>query len=136
MAAVSSENVEVVRRAYEAFARGDNEASLSYYDPSVEFSQPADEPGGGTYHGVEGVVEAFKGWLAPWDHYRVDLDELTDHDEHVLARTRHHMRGKTSGIQVEKIIFQLWTLRNGRIVRVQMYYEETEALAAAQATNH
>ena len=136
MADVSRENVEVIRRAYEAFARGDNEASLSYYDPAVEFSQPAEEPGGGTYHGVDGVVEAFRKWLAPWDDYRVDLDQLTDHGKHVLARTRHHMRGKASGIQVEKIIFQLWTLRDGSIVRVQMYYDEAEALAAAQATNH
>jgi ketosteroid isomerase-like protein len=130
MAGVSRENIEVIRRAYDAFARGDYEAGLSYYDPGVEFSQPADEPGGGTYHGVEGVVEAFTKWLAPWDDYRVDLDELTDHGEDVLARTRHHMRGKASGIEVEKLIFQLWTLRDGSIVRVQMFYDETEALAA------
>jgi hypothetical protein len=77
------------------------------------------------------VVEAFSAWLAPWDDYRVDLVELTDHGDVVLARTRHHMRGKASGIQVEKVIFQLWTLRNRRIVRVQMYYEEAEALAVA-----
>ena len=135
---MSRENVEIVRAAYAAFARGDNEASRSYYDPAVEFSQPTDEPGGGTYHGVEGVVEAFKQWLAPWDDYRVDLGELTDLGEHVLARTRHHMRGKASGAQVEKVIFQLWTLRNGRIVRVRMYYDEREAIAEAgpQPTNH
>jgi ketosteroid isomerase-like protein len=133
MAMVSHESVELVADAYAAFARGDNETALSYYDREVEFSQPDDEPGGGTYHGVDGVVEAFRKWLAPWDEYRVDLEEITDHGQHVLARTRHHMRGKASGIDVEKIIFQLWTLRDGRIVRVRMYYDEAEALAAISA---
>ncbi len=128
---MSAENVEVVRRSYEAYARGDPETSLAFFDPGVEFSQPADEPGGGTYHGIEGVVEAFANWQAPWDDYRVELEDLTDHGEHVLARTRHHMRGKSSGVQVDKVIFQLWTLQNGKIVRVKMYYDESEALAAA-----
>lgn len=41
------------------------------------------------------------------------------------------MRGKSSGVQVDKVIFQLWTLRNQKIVRVKMYYDESEALAAA-----
>jgi ketosteroid isomerase-like protein len=133
---VSDESVELVANAYAAFARGDNNTALSYYDPDVEFSQPADEPGGGTYYGVDGVVDAFQKWLAPWDEYRVDLEEITDHGEHVLARTRHHMQGKASGVEVEKTIFQLWTVRNRRIVRVRMYYDEAEALAAIEATNH
>ena len=131
---MSHESVDLVANAYAAFARGDNQTALSYYASDVEFSQPADEPGGGTYHGVEGVVEAFRKWLAPWKEYRVDLEELTDHGEHVLARTRHHMHGKASGVEVEKVIFQLWTVRNGRIVRVRMYYGEGEALAAIEAT--
>ena len=129
-AAVSGENLQVVGDAYEAYAGGDPETSLSYFAPGVEFSQPADEPGGGTYHGIEGVVEAFANWVAPWDDYRVELEGLTDHGEHVLARTRHRMRGKASGVQVEKVIFQLWTLQNGKIIRVKMYYDESEALAA------
>jgi len=132
---VSDETVKLVANAYAAFSRGDNDAALSYYDRDVEFSQPADEPGGGTYHGIDGVVEAFRNWLAPWDEYRVDLEEITDRGEHVLARTRHHMHGKASGIEVEKVIFQLWTVRHGRIVRVRMYYDEAQALAAVEATD-
>lgn len=130
-AAVSRENVEIIKRAYEAFARRDNATSRSYYDPEVEFSQPAEEPGGGTYRGPDGVTEGFRKWLAAWDDYRVEVEDLSDVGEHVLAKTRHHGRGKTSGIEVEQVIFQIWTLRNGKIVRVRMYYDEAEALEAA-----
>lgn len=131
---MSQENVEIIKRAYDAFARGDYATSLSYYDPQVEFSQPADEPGGGTYYGVDGVTRAFRNWLTAWEDYRVEVEELSDHGAHVLARTRHLMSGKGSGAVVEQTIFQVWTLRDGRIVRARMYYDEAEALAAVQAT--
>ena len=62
---MSQENVEVVGRMYDAFERGDYETSLSYLDPEIEFSQPAQEPGGGMYHGHDGVMQAFAKWLGP-----------------------------------------------------------------------
>ena len=127
---MSRENVEIVRRMYDAFARGDYETSLSYNDSEIEFSQPGDEPGGGTYHGHEGVIEAFAKWLGAWDDYGVEAEELIDFGDDVLARTRHHGRGKGSGVEVEMQIFQLLTLRNGKVVRMRMYYDEAEALEA------
>ena len=111
---MSQENVEAVRRMYDAYARGDFATGLSYLDSGIEFSRPAEEPGGGTYHGHDGVIEAFRGWTGAWDDYRVAVEELTDLGEHVLARTRHHGRGKGSGVEVEREIFQLWTLRQTR----------------------
>ena len=131
---MSRENVELVRRMYEAYARGDAEVSLSYLDREIVFSQPEDEPGAGTYHGHEGVIQAFVKWTGAWDDYRVEVEELRDFGDHVLATTRHHGRGKGSGAVVEHQIFQLWTVRDGKVVRATMYYDETEALEAAGAT--
>jgi ketosteroid isomerase-like protein len=128
---VSRANVEIVRRMYEAYARADFELSLSYLDPDIEFSQPAEEPGAGTYHGHQGVIQAFANWMGTWEDYRVEVEELTDLGDHVLARTRHHGRGKGSGVEVEQRIFQLWSLQNDKVVRARMYYDEAEALEAA-----
>lgn len=113
---------------YDAYSRGEYEQSLSYFDPEIEFSQPAGEPGAATYRGHEGVVQAFANWTGAWDDYRVEVEELTDFGEHVLARTRHHGRGKGSGAVVDHLIFQVWTLRNDKVVRARMYYDEDEAL--------
>lgn len=123
--------METVKGMYDAYARGDFEAGLSCLDPEIEFSQPADEPGGGTYHGHQGVIEAFSKWAGAWDDYRVEVEELVDVGEQVLARTRHRGRGKGSGADVEQEIFQLWTFSDGKIVRARMYYEEAGALKAA-----
>jgi ketosteroid isomerase-like protein len=58
-------------------------------------------------------------------------EELRDLGDQILATTRHHGRGKGSGAEVELRIFQLWTLRNDKVVRARMYYGEAEALEAA-----
>src|SRR6188472_2883531 len=84
---VSQENIDTVRRVYDAYAAGDFELALSCFDPEVEFSQPADEPGAGTYHGHEGIVEAMTKWTGAWLDYRVDVDQLADLGDHVLANT-------------------------------------------------
>src|SRR5689334_17187912 len=90
---MSRENVDLVRSMFDAYARGEYELSLSYCDPEIEFSQPAGLPGAATYRGHEGVVQALANWTGAWDDYRVEVEELTDFGEHVLARTRHHGRG-------------------------------------------
>ena len=127
---MSTENVDIVRRMYDAYARGDFETGLSYLNPEIEFSQPAEQPGAETYHGHEGVIQAFAKWTGTWDEYRVEVEELFDLGDHVLARTRHHGIGKASGVEVEQQIFQLWTLRNDKVVRTRMYYDQAEALEA------
>lgn len=128
---MSRENVEIVRRMYDSFARRDFEGVFSCLHPEIVFSQPAMEPGAGTYHGHEGVNEAMNKWAGAWDDYRVEAEELTDLGDHVLARTRHYGRGKGSGVEVQQQIFQLLTLRDGKIVRMRMYYDEAEALEVA-----
>ena len=55
----------------------------------VHALQHVDEAGAGH----DGVMQAFAKWLGPWDEYHVEVDELTDLGDHVLANTRHHGRG-------------------------------------------
>jgi ketosteroid isomerase-like protein len=130
LASVSCENVELVRRMYAAYARGEFELGLSCLDPEIEFSEPAGQPGAGIYCGHQGVVQAFANWTGAWDDFRVEVEELSDFGEHVLARTSHHGRGKGSGVEVELRVFQLWTIRHDNVVRTRMYYDEAEALEA------
>lgn len=131
---MSQENVEIVRGMYDAYARGDYAKGLSYLDPKIVFSQPAEEPGGGTFHGHEGVIEAFGHWTGEWEDYRVELEDMTDRGDRVLATTLHHGRGTGSGAKVELRIYQLWEFAHGKIVRATMYYDEGEAIEALRST--
>ena len=131
---MSKEDVDTVRRMYAAYAEGDFETGLACLDPDIEFSQPDDEPGGGTYHGHAGVIAAFSKWTGAWHEYRVEVEELSDLGGSVLARTRHFGRGKDSGVEVEMQIFQIWTVRQGKVVRARMYYDEADARAALEGS--
>ena len=70
--AMSQENVEVVRQAWEAFRRRDTEAALALYDAEVELHSAVD---GRVYRGLDGVRDFFRDWLAVWDDFSADVEE-------------------------------------------------------------
>jgi ketosteroid isomerase-like protein len=129
---MSQENVEIVRRLYDAFARADLDVVLSCLDPEIEFSQPPEMPGGGTYHGPEGVIQGVAKWIGAWDDYVVQVQELIDLGDQIVARTRHRGRGKGSGVAIEQQLFDLVTLKGDKVVRIRMYQDEAQALDAAE----
>ncbi len=57
---MSEENVEIVRRAYAAWARGDIQAIVDLCDPEVVIAQPAQVPDSKSYRGHPGVVATFE----------------------------------------------------------------------------
>ena len=128
---MSQGNVDLARRAYEAFNRRDLEAFLALLDDEVEIDSRLVAIEGG-YHGHDGVRRWWKDLFDVMPDYRVEVEELIDLGERVLARTGHHGRGKSSGVEVEEQTrFQLWTLRHAKIVRAEMDYDKAEALRAA-----
>jgi ketosteroid isomerase-like protein len=128
---MSQENVEVVRRSFEAFQRGDYEAAVEALDPGIEYDL-THFPDGQIYLGHDGVREAFRIWLGTWEDYRQVLDELIDLvGDEVLAVVREFGRGKGSGIEVERPTAGVWTMRDGKAVRIRFYPGKAEALEAA-----
>jgi ketosteroid isomerase-like protein len=60
---MSQENVEIVRQAWEAYMRHDNEAALALYDPEIELHHPVD---GSVHQGLAGVNAYFRDWFDVW----------------------------------------------------------------------
>ena len=69
---MSQANVEIVRRAFEAYTRGDIASVLALVDPEVVIVQPL-ELGGTVQHGHAGLLEAFGMWPEEWDDYRDEV---------------------------------------------------------------
>jgi ketosteroid isomerase-like protein len=131
--ATSDDTVEVVRRAWEAWERGDMQAVFDFYDPAVEWDMSeSDVPDMGVFRGHDGVRRFFREWMAPFDDYYAHAEDFTLGSEGVLVRMRQGGRGKESGVDVEMPpLWQLYRLRAGRAVRVEIYREEDRALEAA-----
>jgi ketosteroid isomerase-like protein len=130
---MSEENVEVVRQALEAWGRGDPKAATDLLDPEVEWTMPSNLPETGTYRGRDEVVRRLEEFLEAWDDLAVTVEELVDAGDRVVALARYSGRGRESGIEISGVNTdaQVWTVRNGKALRVELYGGTAEALGAA-----
>ena len=128
---MSAENVELVRQALESFNLEGVEAIADRIDPAFETTTPSSlsvEPD--TYRGPEGVQRWFDAWGGTMDEVRFDLDELIDAGDQVVAVSRLVARSHTTGLELEQAVAMVWTLRDGRAVRLDPYATREEALQA------
>jgi ketosteroid isomerase-like protein len=131
---MSEENVEVVRQAWEAFwARKDNETALALYDPEVQIDLTAVPHIGQSevYFGLEGVQEWIRDLLASFGGMKSEVEEWIDAGERVIAIIHIYGRGKRSGVPVDNLEAHLWTVRDGLLLRLQIFASRAEALEAA-----
>lgn len=132
---MSAENVEVVRAAFQSMTSGHAASVFELYDPEVELDPSRAELGGligtGTYRGHEGVRRFFRDYYDAWQRVDYDIEQLVDAGERVVSAVKTRARGRTSGAEVELRIYGVWTIRNGRIVRVMFFATNEEALEVA-----
>ena len=126
-------NTEIVRRLYELWNEGDLEAALESMHEDVEYVNPdyAVEPG--TRRGHAGMREAMMANLdVAFSSYEHELHEaIAVGDEHVLALLTFRACGRDSGAQIEVDEQHLWTLRDGKVARIEWFHDEAAARRAA-----
>jgi ketosteroid isomerase-like protein len=125
------ENVEIVRTAYDAFARGDMPTVLGQLDPTVVSYTASPLPDPGEYRGHEGFLRWVENWTAAFDQFAMDAEEYTDVGQNVVVRARQRATGASSGTPVEQTFWLLHVFRNGRISRIGIHATEDQALEAA-----
>ncbi len=125
---MSEENVAVVCRMVEAWARGDRDQARAAYDPQVVFIFPAlDAP---VSYGIAATEQAVESWRGTFDDWRVEIEEAIDGGEHVILVSRQWGTGKESGVPVEFSNAGVYSLRNSKIIRVEYFDSRADALEA------
>ncbi len=128
---MSRENVEVVRRGFEAMSNGDLSQMLAIIHPEFEVTIPPDlsaEPD--TYRGHEGIRRYFESFEAEMEDIRFQPERFWDVDERVVVALLLTAKGKKTGIPVEQRTGQVWTVLDGKAVSARIYREPAEALEA------
>ena len=129
---MSRENVEVVRRAIAAFASEGTSAPLEGLVAEDVELRPAFEVVGGTvYVGREGTERFMREWTEAFDDWTFEAEELFEAGDAVAARMRQSARGKGSGAPVGLEFGAVFRLRDGLIVRIELYMTSADALEAA-----
>jgi ketosteroid isomerase-like protein len=131
---MSAENVEIVRRAYEAFNGADPEAAIELLDPDVEWTLPSHFPDAETWRGRDNVAEGLRGRAASWNSLNIEVRELIDAGDKVVALVRIRGQAALTGLDLSgNEDAHVWTLRDGLAVSVRMYGGTREALAELEA---
>jgi ketosteroid isomerase-like protein len=126
---MSEENVEIVRRAYafEFYGPGDRAEAEAIFDPDFVMN-PVEE---GPSYGLNAIRDNFERWKSAWDGLEVTAEEFIDAGDCVLVTVHFRGRGRGSGVAVEARFYEVYTLRDGKVVREDEYTERAQALEAA-----
>ena len=126
-----SANLDLVRSIYAAIGRGDF-ADAQWADPEIEYVI-ADGPSPRTLKGLTGMAERMREGLSAWTGFRSQADEYRElDDERVLVLSRRGGRGKTSGLEIERIQSKgaaVWHVHDGKVTRLVIYWDRERALA-------
>jgi ketosteroid isomerase-like protein len=125
---MSRENVEIVRRGFEAFNAGQPDYSI--YHPALVYHPRADEPDPSPHLGREAFERLALGFLESFRDLRFDVLEVIDAGDRVVVSTMMHGRGAASGASVEDAYVFVYQLRDGLVVEGWEYRTEHEALKA------
>jgi ketosteroid isomerase-like protein len=126
---MSQENVEIVRRGYEAYSVGDFTTLREIYDPDVVMHHLEGWPEPGPSVGREAVLREFEQLRETGEAQTLEVTDFVDAADRVVVR--YAMHGSGRGPDVEMEFSSVYTLRNGKVVIQQTFSDHDEALKAA-----
>lgn len=145
---MARENVEVVREAlrlwglnpegglapidlarFEDLFEGDTTRVAELFDPEVEIHPPGGPIGGSVQRGYQGVVRNWRDLLGTFDEFLIDPLEFREAGEQVVVIQRNV--GRMRGMEVDEMSSVLFTLRDHRITRIDVFASREGALEAA-----
>jgi len=133
---VSEANVELVRRAKEALteatrAGGLTDALAELCDPAIQVDASRRVFNPEVYEGHAGMTRLVAEMSDAWQDFSHQTERLIDLGDRVLSIQTIAGRGRASGAEVDSRSGLIWTVRAGRITRVEVYGDHRDALAAA-----
>jgi hypothetical protein len=150
---MSQENIEAARRLYPGTVDvvatladpGGWEATRRMLEPLVHpdfetlpipgqllSGATAGDPSRPIFYGLDGFVSAFRDWLSAWESWVVTAADFIDVDENrVLVLLDVRARSKTHQVEMPIEAANLLTLRDGRLARLELFFDRAQALEAA-----
>lgn len=129
---MSRENVEIVRGIYDAVANRDAPAAFAVYAEDIvwEVSGRRTAVMDSVYHGHEGVRRFWRDAVSVFGSVDLDVEELIGVGDQVVAVIREREVGRASRVPVEASHTAIWTLADGKVVRMQVFDDRPQALKA------
>ena len=128
---MSSQSVEIVHAMFEAFQRSDEETLLALADPNVEVHPSWDSLTLEVGRGHEQFLKFWREWPSFWESYSLQPCEFIDAGDKVVVILHERARSRPGFTEVEDEFAHVWTVRDGKVTRVDIFNEKSEAAKAA-----
>lgn len=132
---MSRDNVEVVRKVYDAWTRSDPSLAFDHLDPEVAWEAIEDAPDAGTYRGHIGVKGYMDDWLGDFEDFAFEFGQPVEVDGRLVLEQWCRNRGRGSGAETEIHYAAVYTFRCGKVFTVKEYNAYAEALDAVHLSD-
>jgi ketosteroid isomerase-like protein len=121
---------EIVLELYRLWSEQGVEAAMAHVSSEIEWIEPEEAIGRESRHGIDDALEGYERWTGMYDVYDGDVALVVDHGDDVLVHYIQRGRPRGGTKAVEEPVYQLWTVRDGLAVRMQMFFEVEDARRA------
>ncbi len=129
---MSQANVEIVRRGYRAFIRGEPGSAPGDVDSEFIATRVAPMPDVTPYHGPEGLLQILADWVEGFEDFEMSPEEFIDaNDSQVVVRVHQRAVGAQSRVPIEADFWMVHTMRDAKMLRMDIYGSKAQALEAA-----
>ncbi|HWX95995.1 MAG TPA: nuclear transport factor 2 family protein [Solirubrobacteraceae bacterium] len=131
---MSQRNVELVRKALDAYMRRDVQALRGLADPDVELDWSASRAWlAGVYRGFNETLRFYEDYFEAFEEIVIEPDRFIDVGDSVVVPNVAHQLGR-HGNEVSARSTLVFTVRNGKLLRIRLFQETEQALEAVRLT--
>lgn len=120
--------ITALRGAYAAFNRGDIQAAVESLDRQIEWTEPAEFPGGGTYHGRDEVKKYLTQSRAAWAEVHSEPERFIPAGDRIVVFVHARVRPKGSNEWQDVNLADVYTIRDGKAIQMRAFADRKEAL--------
>jgi ketosteroid isomerase-like protein len=130
-ATVGDSEIEALKQTYAAINRNDIPAALEAFDPRMEWIEPPDYPGAGTYRGHAEVMANISKGRNTWAEGGCELERFIVAGDKIVVFVRARVRLKGQSEWMDGRFADVYTFRDGKAVQMRSFGERVEALVWA-----
>lgn len=125
---MAREEVDTIRRSYEALNQGDVEGALSPLHEEVEWRESPALPEADTFRGRRTVRRFLQDYLESWQEFHQEVEDVIEAHDKFVVLVHLVATGRESGVRVDASYAHVWTMAEGKATRVDAYYDRELAL--------
>jgi ketosteroid isomerase-like protein len=127
-----SKSLDIVRQVAERWNAGDIEGLLALYADDIVMQTGEHWPEQATLEGKAAFRDSIEDWLEVWKSIELETGSVEAHGERVVAHGSWRSTGRMSGVEGTMPIHIVFTVRDGRIARLEWFPDQQRAVAAAR----